>query len=41
MSGRGGLRDVVAVESRLSAIVDDDLTYRGIPIAELFDALEF
>ena len=35
MSGPG-LRDVVALESRLSAIVDDALTYRGIPIGELF-----
>src|SRR5215204_4185003 len=41
MSGRGGLREVVAVESRLSAIVDDDLTYRGFPIAELFTHSNF
>lgn len=33
----GGLRDVVAVESGISAIVDDELTYRGIPIGELFE----
>jgi citrate synthase len=36
VSDRRGLRDVVAVESRLSAIIDDDLTYRGIPIGDLF-----
>lgn len=41
MSSRGGLRDVVALESRLSAIVDDDLTYRGIPITELFARSHF
>ena len=41
MSGRGGLGDVVAVESRLSAITGDDLTYRGIPIAELFARSSF
>jgi citrate synthase len=36
VSDRRGLRDVVAVESRLSAIIDDDLTFRGIPIGDLF-----
>jgi citrate synthase len=36
VSDRRGLRDVVAVESRLSAIIDDDLTVRGIPIGDLF-----
>ena len=40
MSG-AGLRDVVAVESHLSAIVDDALTYRGIPIGELFAQSHF
>jgi hypothetical protein len=32
MSDRSRANDVVAVESRISAIVDDTLTYRGIPI---------
>ena len=36
MSDRRGLRDVVAVESRLSAIIDDELTYRGYPLADLW-----
>jgi citrate synthase len=36
MSDRRGLRDAVAVESHLSAIVGNDLTYRGIPIGDLF-----
>ncbi len=36
MSDRRGLRDVVAVESRLSAIIDDDLTYRGYRIDDLY-----
>lgn len=41
MSGTVGLRDVVAVESRISAIVDDELTYRGIAISELFARSNF
>jgi citrate synthase len=41
MSGRGGLRDVVAVESHVSAITGDGLTYRGIPIADLFARSHF
>jgi citrate synthase len=36
VSDRRGLRDVVAVESRLSAIIDDELTYRGYPLADLW-----
>jgi citrate synthase len=36
VSDRRGLRDVVAVESRLSAIIDDELTYRGYPLQDLW-----
>jgi citrate synthase len=41
VSDRRGLRDVVAVESRLSAILDDDLTYRGYRIADLWTFATF
>jgi citrate synthase len=41
VSDRRGLRDVVAVESRISAIVDDDLTYRGYRIDDLFTSASF
>ena len=36
MSTRNRSGEVVAVESRISAIADDTLTYRGIAIEELF-----
>lgn len=35
MSDRRGLRDVVAVESRISAIIDEELTYRGYQLEDL------
>jgi citrate synthase len=41
MSDRSRANDVVAVESRISAIVDDTLTYRGIPIETLFAQSSF
>ncbi len=41
MSDRSRTRDVVAVESRISAIVDDTLAYRGIPIESLFEHATF
>lgn len=41
MSGESSPRDVVAVTSSISAIVDDDLTYRGFQIDELFARSNF
>jgi citrate synthase len=41
MSDRTRSRNVVAVESRISAIVDDTLTYRGISIESLFEHSTF
>ncbi len=35
MSDRRGLRDVVAVVSRVSAIINEELTYRGYRLDDL------